>query len=205
VLFVGNSLTSEHALPSIVCRLAQVAGRQAICEAVVGPGFAIEDHLAQGAVQRRLADERWSFVVMQQGPSALESSRVNLRTYVGQIAPLIRAAGAIPVLYAVWPAKNRSIDFPRVSESYRLAAGDVGGLFAPAGDAWLEVWRRDPSVALYGDDDFHPSPAGSYLAALMIYRTIFGPIRDEFADPAVGGGGISAEELRTLVDVARSM
>jgi hypothetical protein len=204
ILFVGNSLTSENGLPSIVCRLAYAAGRAAICEAVVGPGFAIEDHLAQGIVQRRLSGERWSYVVMQQGPSALESSRVNLRTFVREIAPLIRDAGAIPVMYAVWPAMNRAIDFPRVSESYRLAAQDVGGMFAPAGDAWLEAWRIDPLLRLYSEDDFHPTYAGSYLAALVIYRVIFGAIPDQFADPAVAGGGVSSEDLKTLVAAARA-
>jgi hypothetical protein len=203
VLFIGNSLTSENGLPALVCRLARQARVAAICASAVEPGFAIEDHLAQGTVQRRLADDKWSFVVMQQGPSALESSRVNLRTFVGQIAPLIRASGAVPVMYAVWPTKMRSSDFPRVSESYRLAAEDVGGLFAPAGDAWLEAWRRDPSIALYGPDDFHPSRAGTYLAALVIYRTILGPIPDEFADPAVAGPGITPDELKLLVAVAR--
>jgi hypothetical protein len=34
--------------------------------------------------------------------------------------------------------------------------------------------RRRPVAALYGPDGFHPSPAGTYLAALVIYQQISG-------------------------------
>ena len=74
----------------------------------------------------------------------------------------------------VWPAKARSRDFDAVSESYALAARDVDGLLIPAGDAWREVWRRDPGTALYGSDDFHPSALGSYVAALTVWRALSG-------------------------------
>ena len=61
-----------------------------------------------------------------------------------------------------------------MSASYRLAAQDVGGVLLPAGDAWLAAWRLDPSLSLYGPDGFHPSVAGSYLAALTIYGGLTG-------------------------------
>ena len=181
ILFIGNSLTYVNELPDIVCRLA--AGRhKATCESVTGSGYALEDHWADRRAVERLERERWSLVVLQQGPSALEESRVNLREWTAKFAPLIKAAGARPALYAVWPTKARSFDFPRVSDSYHLAANDVHGLFFPAGDAWLAAWRRDPSLPLYGDDSFHPSVAGSYLAALVIYRVLWGELPSVFAD-----------------------
>jgi hypothetical protein len=62
-----------------------------------------------------------------------------------------------------------------VSESYRLAARDVDGLLLPAGDAWLEAWKRDAGLQLYGPDAFHPSQAGTYLAALTIVGTLYHP------------------------------
>jgi len=176
ILFIGNSLTYTNDLPAIVCRLAVAGGKQAVCDSVTGGGFALEDHFGDGRAAQRLRDEQWSIVVLQQGPSALEESRINLREWTAKFAELIRAAGGQPALYAVWPEKARSFDFPRVSQSYRLAASDVGGLFFPAGDAWLAAWRRDPTLALYSGDDFHPSTIGSYLAALVIYRVIWGEL-----------------------------
>lgn len=188
ILFIGNSLTEFNGLPAMLCRLAAAGGHHAVCDAVTAGGYALEDHFADGRARQRLAEERWSIVVLQQGPSALDSSRINLREWTAQFAPLISAAGARPALYAVWPEKARSFDFPRVSDSYRLAASDVGGLFFPAGDAWQAAWRRDPRLPLYASDDFHPSAAGSYLAALVIYRVIWGELPPLFADRRFAAG-----------------
>ena len=208
LLFIGNSLTEANNLPSIVCRLAAAGGHQATCDAVLGGGYALEDHFAEGVAQQKLARERWTIVVLQQGPSSLDASRVNLRLWTARFAPLIAAAGARPALYAVWPEKARTFAFPQVSDSYRLAASDVGGLFFPAGDAWLAAWRRDPSLPLYSSDDFHPSLAGSYLAALVIYRVIWGSLPAAFADGSVAAAaagrdlGLNETQLAMLTAAA---
>ena len=73
----------------------------------------------------------------------------------------------------VWPSRARRGDFPGVSQSYAAAAKDVKGLLLPAGDAWRAAWAIDPALPLYGPDGFHPSPMGTYLAALVIYEQIF--------------------------------
>lgn len=64
-------------------------------------------------------------------------------------------------------------DFKGVSESYNQAAKDVGGLMFPVGDAWLATWKVNPSIPLYSADRFHPSVAGTYLAALVIYGQLY--------------------------------
>jgi hypothetical protein len=74
----------------------------------------------------------------------------------------------------VWPENHRREAFPQVSESYRLAAQDVGGILLPAGDAWIAAWRRNAALPLYGSDGFHPTLTGSYLAALTIYAGLTG-------------------------------
>src|SRR6185436_13605872 len=73
----------------------------------------------------------------------------------------------------VWPAADRRQDFTRAIESYQLAASDVNGIFFPVASAWLAAWRRDASLALYGDG-LHASVAGSYLAGLVMYCRILG-------------------------------
>jgi hypothetical protein len=203
ILFIGNSLTGENDLPAIVCRLAAAGARKAVCQSVIGSGYALEDHVTDGRALQRLQKEKWSIVVLQQGPSALESSRINLREWTAKFTTLIRAAGGRPALYAVWPSNDRAFDFPRVSDSYRIAASDVDGLFFPAGDAWLAAWRRDPTLPLYASDDFHPAPAGSYLAALVIYRVIWGQLPPIFSNRAFAASA-SGTDLG-LTDVRLTM
>jgi hypothetical protein len=112
--------------------------------------------------------------VLQQGPSAWPSSRENLREWTAKFAPLIRAAGAEPALYSVWPESWRTSAFDSVRMSYDAAAADVGGALVPVGDAWRASWRRDATMALYGGDGFHPSALGTYVAAVTMYARLTG-------------------------------
>jgi hypothetical protein len=73
----------------------------------------------------------------------------------------------------VWPSETRFNDFDRVVESHRLAAAEIKAILFPVGLAWREAWKRDATLALYSEDKFHPSVAGSYLAALVIYEKLF--------------------------------
>ena len=175
VLFIGNSLTAANDLPGTVETLSRARGDVTVeATAITANNFSLEDHWNQGSARATVAKGNWSFVVLQQGPSALPESRVLLREYARRFAGEARKTGARTALYMVWPAKARSRDFDAVSESYALAARDVDGVLIPAGDAWREVWRRDPGTALYGSDDFHPSALGSYVAALTVWRALSG-------------------------------
>lgn len=174
VLFIGNSLTFANNLPAMVTAIGHQQGVTIQCETVAFPDFSLDDHLRRGDATRAIARGGWSFVVLQQGPSALPASRVQLRASVKTLDQAVRRAGAKTAMYMVWPSTARSGDFDRVSESYAIAAGDVGGVLLPAGDAWRAAWRRDPTLSLYGSDGFHPTPLGSYLAALVIYQQLIG-------------------------------
>ena len=173
VLFIGNSLTYANDLPLIVEALAEAAGQEMYVESVTFGGFSLDDHWSQGEAPRAISSREWDVVVLQHGPSTLPESRVELRNSAKKYAGHIRKAGARPAFYMVWPSLERSHYFDAVRDSYSLAASDVDGIFLPAGEAWRAAWRRDPKAPLYGGDDFHPSVAGSYAAALSIYGMLF--------------------------------
>jgi hypothetical protein len=196
VLFVGNSLTYANDLPRRVEELAAAAGRAVETRAVAYADRSLEDHWTAGEAKRLLARGGWTFVVLQQGPSALPESRALLVDYARKFAGPVRAAGAVPALYMVWPARARAADFDRVSASYRAAAEAIGGALLPAGDAWRAVWRSDPQAELYGPDGFHPSPLGTYVAALVVCQRLLGisPV----GLPAPRGARLPEDRLRRL-------
>jgi hypothetical protein len=132
-------------------------------------GWSIEDHWTIGDAPKVLASGRWDAVVLQQGPSGLPESQVNLRTWATRAADDARSHGVRPALYQVWPERYRFAVFPDVLSSYRNAAHAARSELLPAGAAWRAAWRRDPKLQLYGSDGFHPSRLGTYLAALVIY------------------------------------
>lgn len=175
VLFVGNSLTYSNDLPAMLQALADSAhGDRFAVASVALPDFSLADHRQHGAAGREIAKGGWEFVVLQQGPSSLESSRADLRASVSAFATDIRAVQARPALYSMWPHTSRRGDFARAIESYTLAATDVNGVMIPVAAAWLAAWRRDSTLALYSADGLHPSPLGTYLAALVFYGRFSG-------------------------------
>ena len=174
ILFVGNSLTYWNDLPLIVQALADSAGGASLAVMTVAfPDYNLDDHRAQGAAERAIAQGGWEVVVLQQGPSSLPENRAQLRASVAVLNEAIRAVGATPALYSVWPQNTRRGDFDGAIESSTLAARDVNALLFPVAAAWLAAWERDPALALYSPDGLHPSIAGSYLAALVMYGALY--------------------------------
>lgn len=191
VLFIGNSLTTVNDVPGLVARLAAASNQRFEYRTVAFDGYSLEDHWNRGEAQRAIAGGGWSIVVLQQGPSALPESRVQLRASVRRFDQEIRRAGARTALYMVWPSAERLGDREGVRMSYAIAAREVGGLLLPAGQAWREAWRLDSHLPLYGADGFHPTTAGSYLAALVMFEAFFErqpmPVQVANVSPAQSG------------------
>lgn len=198
VLFLGNSLTYTNDLPKLVEALAQLGGVTTLRTAVLArPDYSLEDHWNEGVASQWLKNDRWEYVVMQQGSSALPQSQVYLRAWTETFAPLVRNAGAKPVLLMVWPSQDRLFDFPNVQTSYRNAASAVNGLFAPGGDAWVA----------YGDfnrlysDGLHPTIFGSYLAALTVLERVAG-VRPTSLPAVIPGVQVDTTTVRALQNAA---
>jgi len=169
VLFIGNSLTATNDLPAVVATLAKALGPSEIEYRTIAPGgTSLEDHWNAGEVPQVLASGDWDAIVMQQGPSALAESQVNLREWAVRFADAARARGVRPALLTVWPEQDRSEAFPGVIQSYANAARAADAELYPAGVAWKAAWRRNYRLPLYGPDRFHPSTLGTYLTALVV-------------------------------------
>jgi len=170
LLFIGNSLTYANDLPALVRELGRSdPSRAVVVSSVTYGAYSLEDHWNRGEAQQAIASGQWDYVILQQGPSALPESRVLLIDYVTRFAEEIRRAGARPAIYMVWPPLNREPEWDAVTESYAAAARAVDGLLLPAGEAIREARAANAELQLFDVDGFHPAPAGSYLAALVIF------------------------------------
>ena len=174
VLFVGNSLTHTNDLPAVVATLARGLGTEVEYETIAPGGVSLEDHWNAGRVPAELVSGDWDAVVMQQGPSALPESQVNLREWADRLADLAREHGTRPALLTVWPESYRAAALPDVISSYANAAEGADAELYAAGVAWQSAWKRNPALPLYGPDGFHPSPLGTYLAALVVVAGLTG-------------------------------
>lgn len=169
VLFVGNSHSYVQDLSGLVQALARQAGNTELKTARVAfPDYALEDHASEGTAMKALHGSDWEYVVMQQGPSALPESQTHLRFWTSWWHTHITAAKATPVLYQVWPSAARRFDAAGTLTSYSNAAAAVGGILAPAGDAFTAALTANASIGVYAGDGFHASSRGAYVAALVI-------------------------------------
>lgn len=174
VLFIGNSLTYANGLPEVIKAFAKAEKKGKFdFKMVAEPNFALEDHWNRGVARKLIEKEKWDYVILQQGPSASADGRQMLLEYSARFAEIIKRYGGIPALYMVWPSVERTKDFAGVRRSYQEASNAVGGIFLPVGEAWLEAWKLDETINLHAVDGFHPTPLGTYLAALVIFQKLF--------------------------------
>ena len=175
VLFVGNSLTYTHDLPATVAAIAESAGDTIRFRTVAGPNLALIDHL-NGAtdVKAVIASEPWEMVILQQGPTPAGICRDSLVLWTTMFDPLIKAVGGTTALLMPWTYRSEMSGLDEVRISFEEAATAVGGVFIPAGEAWRLAIAADPSLGLWGGDNFHPGGTGTFLTALVIYERITG-------------------------------
>jgi len=100
----------------------------------------------------------------------------------------IAAGGAKTVLFMTWgyvlgdrwnePHDTYAAMQARLSSGYSRLGEELGATVAPAGPAWAEALRREPSLELWAGDGEHPSLLGSYLAACVFYGLLSRPRAD---------------------------
>jgi hypothetical protein len=96
-----------------------------------------------------------------------------MRTYSRLFDAEIRKSGAKTILFLTWANWDKQEMQSVVNEAYYSIAKELNATVAPVGPAWEAASRLSPNISLYNGDQFsHPTAAGSYLAACVIYLVI---------------------------------
>jgi hypothetical protein len=85
----------------------------------------------------------------------------------------------------------------RLNTAYASLAQNIGATLAPVGVAWERAHDMAPKLQLL-DGTQHPSPTGTYLAAAVLFETVF-------KTSAVGStyyGGLPQTTAQTLQRIA---
>jgi hypothetical protein len=199
ILFIGNSYTQFNDLPAMIRAIAVSAGRPVPEVAMHAPGgCTLKKHLAERRTVELIERGDWDVIVVQGQSQEAAFAAVNAGIRAdfldggSELCQRFKAAnpnGRI-VLFQTWP---RHPDLWKVApaeagllgadaaemqrrnhDSYaQLAAGIAGSVVAPVGDAWALKDAKPGAPRLHAADNSHPAPSGSYLAALVIYGTIY--------------------------------
>ena len=87
-------------------------------------------------------------------------------------AAIIRKHGAEPVLFMSWAYADKPEMTADLAEAYVRVGNAHKALVIPAGLAFARSLGKRPDLNLYAPDKRHPSPAGTYLAAVTVYATL---------------------------------
>ena len=223
VLFIGNSYTSVNDLPAIFKQIAASAGNNApAIEAATPGGKTLEQHSKLPDTLAKIDQGNWDVVVVQGQSLEAAISEVdnNVRTqFLGGAQALFgRIKASSPkariILYETWArhadcwkdgkaqpgiGKDPAEMQARIRKWYQHAAAQTEGcVVAPVGDAWESNYQNSAAVRLHVKDNSHPAFNGSYLAALVLYATIYQPaaLNVRYA------GGLDAEEAAYLRQLA---
>ncbi len=205
ILFLGNSYTATNDLPAVVRRLAASAGRQVETVSVAPGGQTFAGHAADRGSLDALGGSHWDAVVLQeqsQIPASVRARQTRMAPAAATLMDLARAMGAQPILFETWGHRDGWADLRLDYGSMQAALIDgyeqmglrLGVPVAPVGRAWASVVAAHPEVGLWGPDGSHPSAAGTYLAACVLYAAILGADPREVRDE----GGLPADVARLL-------
>jgi hypothetical protein len=187
VLFVGNSLTQANDLPEMFKRFAAESSLHVNIDVQsITPGGAfLYDHWRRGEALSRLRALRPNFLILQgQSVEPLLGTR-NFIYYAGLFKTDADRVAARTVLLSTWarPAGDpyykdvSSGGSPgemqaRLNSAYASLAQTIGAALAPVGLGFERARIDAPTIELL-DGTQHPSPAGTYLAAAILFRAIF--------------------------------
>ena len=189
VLFVGNSyLYYNDSLHNHVERIAEEIGPYGVGEyqyksATIG-GARLSHHPVDSLLEvgRLGIDKPFELVILQGGSAEVlsEESRAQFRATAIELSEKIRATGAEVALYMthayVEPEERYEPGLiNKIKATYLPTGNELGALVIPVGLAFERAYEQRPDIVLHETfDGTHPSMLGTYLAACVVYQSIYG-------------------------------
>ena len=200
IAFVGNEYSSTNNMANMVQLLAQ-SDPSSHFNVEIGTYFKAEANLAHliktPAVKTLFPQNKWDYVVLQPHSlwAATEGHVYSSQKSISVWARYLHGVRAQPVLFMTWPLERHHSTYAdlkymsslknyknmhRMIRGYSKAMSKNNDmLIAPVGDYWMIAMEAAPGLAIYGDDGSLPTVAGSYLTALVIYKTLIDSTIDD--------------------------
>jgi hypothetical protein len=96
------------------------------------------------------------------------------QVYVQKYSEIIRDKNAEPMLFMSWPYKNKPEMISSLRDVFINTANKNNLLLIPAGEAFYRFDSTYPEIDLYTKDLRHPSKEGTYLAAAVVFASLYG-------------------------------
>ena len=189
VLFVGNSyMYYNDSLHNHVRRIAEEIGPHGQGEyrfksATIG-GARLSHHPVESLLEpgRLGIDEPFELVILQGGSAEVltEESRAQFRETAIELNKKIRATGAEVALYMTHAYLEQDARYEpglieKIKATYIPAGNELDALVIPVGLAFERAYAARTDIVLHETfDGTHPSLLGTYLAACVVYQSLYG-------------------------------
>jgi hypothetical protein len=184
ILFIGNSFT--WAVGGIETHVAALAEAEDPPHAIAADASTMdratlkihhqtsESADAFGAIDV-IREGGYDFVVLQDDiPEYVEHEVTPFLEYARLFDAESKAAGAETVFFMTWPYERLDwVSLDEIVAAHRQVEAELGAKVAPVGVAMANALAERPDLAMLGPDAENESPAGAYLAAAVIYATLY--------------------------------
>ena len=212
VLILGNSRVYYNNMPYMLREIADSACspvRYAIASRTIG-GARFEE-LWNDATAQSLLKRHWDLVILQgeSGGQTSDAASAGFARYGEKLAAAAAATNSPVALIVNWAYAEslyadlapgaRSRHISAIEASHRGLAASANASLIETVQVWEEAHAADRSLALTLADGNHPTRAGTYLSALMVYGFL---ADDRIAKVTFSPSGVdekAAREIRDLV------
>ncbi|MBQ7923565.1 MAG: DUF4886 domain-containing protein [Clostridia bacterium] len=213
ILFVGNSFTFYNDLPGMLTEMAAAAGIEMSASRVLVGGaylnqYADPDHERGKMLLETYPTKKWDYIVLQDQSFNPANKPEDFFASVEKLCAYMDC-GAKFLFYSTWAYENNTEllcstgmtyteMLTALTSAYRKAAEIHSGIRVPVGEAFALTGENCADINVYHPDSKHPSPCGTYLAACLFCKAIFGELPEESVIPE----GVAAEQCDALRRIA---
>jgi hypothetical protein len=172
LLFMGNSHTLNNDVPEMVGEMVRAARPGKTVANVTAPGsLFLGERATDEPTLQLMRARRWDFIVLQAQEYSASGQFMYPTDGAEALVRLTNELHAVPILFPEWPRFG-------IDESQRIYSLHVSiaqkqpACVAPIPQAFDLAKLRTPDIGLHASDGNHSSPAGAFLASLVIANTI---------------------------------
>jgi len=186
ILFIGNSFTFVNGgLDKQLKGLAPTT--EAVC--IVVGGYTLKKHWTDGNAVQTIREGKWDYVILQEQSQIPVINQIEFYDYVRKFDEEIRRNGAKTILLMTWErpdSRKFGVTTDNLATAYTAIGKELGVKVAPVGLAFARSILNKPELTLYSQDG-HPTMEGTYLAACVLYQTIFenSPVGNSYSEKSI--------------------
>ncbi len=172
VLMIGDSLTYYNDLPGLLQQFTIGEATPIYVEQSTTPYASLKFHWDMGKSIERIHKGHWDYVVLQDFSRKPVTDPDDCIKYYALFNDEIKRSGAKTIIFQNWTRRDMEKDYGTMKITYDKIQALTRGHIAPIGAAWRQCATSRPDIRLLIDDR-HPTNAGSYLAACVLYDVLY--------------------------------